>query len=246
MYKFDVFSQKVGDVTAYLQGKEKMPRAVLLEKYKAIYVPIPKVACTSLLITCAELLDMGDSNTYLTNDSIHRTYFPCARPPRRSASKDSLFFKRNYEGYFKFAFVRNPWARLVSCYRNKIDSPSLEWLRNNSSTRAVFDKDISFDTFARAIAEVPDESAEKHFRSQYTFLTDTHGELVTSFIGKFESMDMDLSHVFAHLGLANRKILHAMKSSSNKESYRTYYSDELKDIIHDRYAKDIKLFEYSF
>lgn len=225
---------------ARLQGKSKMPRAVLLEKHKAIYVPIPKVACTSLLIACSELLEMKKTPDL---SSVHETYFPCCKGFGEQAK---------YRNYFKFAFVRNPWDRLVSCYGNKIkQDPNFNdhWFKNGvsrglSKYDGAFKAGMSFEEFAYIVADIPDMEAEKHFRSQNTFICDKAGEISVNFIGKFENLNEDLNSVFNNIGLESREIPHVQKSS--RKVYREYYSESLKSRISDRYEKDIFLFNYSF
>ena len=124
---FSKVARKTDDFKTYfiasynrLQGKYRMGRTVLLQKYKAIYFPIPKVACTSILNMCTELLGIGGQ----PNLSVHDIYLPGVR------DLEGIY---SYKAYFKFAFVRNPWDRMVSCYSNKVrQDPSInnQWFKD--------------------------------------------------------------------------------------------------------------------
>lgn len=238
--KFSDLSTYMGSLNARLKGNAKMPKVVILKNHKAIYIPIPKVACTSLLIACAELLEMKEIPNI---SSVHSTYFPCVR----KFGENSV-----YKDYFKFAFVRNPWDRLVSCYGNKIKKNQNfndRWYRNGVSLGlakydGLFKAGMPFDEFANIIADIPDEDAEKHFRSQHTFLVDEKGDLLIDFVGRFEALDEGLDCIFKHLGVDYSKIPHEQKSPHR--NYKSYYSESLKARIYERYQKDICLFGYSF
>lgn len=89
--------------------EDHLPRtAVLLEAYNAVYIEVPKVACSSIKIALASLLGI-DLDALGGNP--HEVDFPAPR---------TLAGPGLYAGLFTFAFVRNPWDRLVSCYRDKI------------------------------------------------------------------------------------------------------------------------------
>jgi hypothetical protein len=82
---------------------------VLLERYRAVYIETPKVACTSIKTALAGVVgvDLGD-----TAGNPHEAQWPvpAALPARLGPRFPDLFV---------FGFVRNPWDRLVSCYRDK-------------------------------------------------------------------------------------------------------------------------------
>jgi hypothetical protein len=220
------------------QGKYRMGKTVLLREQNAIYFPIPKVACTSVLNMCADVLDIRSKDL-----SVHEIYFPGIQ------DLDKISYK--YNDYFKFAFVRNPWDRLVSCFRNKIrDDSSLsnKWFENGVSRGLLcygtFRPMMSFEEFVEAVLEIPDLEAEKHFRSQYTFLVDSNGEIIPNFFGKFENLNWDLMHVCERIGIHNPDLPHLQKSV--RKNYRDYYSNELREKVRNRYSRDIELFGYTF
>lgn len=84
---------------------------ILLENYSAIYIPIPKVPCSTVKKICADLLVIPVPFRALSEE-IHLIHFPCVRKYK---------IKDKYKDYFKFLFVQNPWLRLVSCYNDKIN-----------------------------------------------------------------------------------------------------------------------------
>jgi hypothetical protein len=42
---------------------------------------------------------------------------------------------------------------------------------------------MSFADFVAVVASIPDDDADSHFRSQYTFVTDEKGKIGVDFLG---------------------------------------------------------------
>lgn len=72
---------------------------------------------------------------------------------------------------------------------------------------------------------------------QLDFLTDEQGALIVDFVGIFEDLSSDSNKVFQSLGLENVSLPH--KNNSKHRNYRTYYTEEMREEINRRYAKDI-------
>lgn len=208
---------------------------------KALYIPVPKVACSSIKRVMATLIDVEIPGEGV---NVHRANFPVV----------DISALDQYTHYWKFGFVRNPWDRLVSCYSEKI-KPDSEFVgKTNSFVKGVhkglvkygvFEANMPFDAFLKAIVSIPDHEADQHFRSQHTFLTDTHGHLFANFVGKFETMDEDFQYVMQTLK-APSAITLSRSNKTRHSPYRKYYTDSLMDLFQKRYSKDISLFEYEF
>jgi hypothetical protein len=150
---------------------------------------------------------------------------------------------------YKFSFVRNPWARLVSEYRYH------------------YDRKYSFRDFVlHGLPEKDSYSdAYRHIRPQTDFLFDREGTQLVDFIGRFENLVADFSKVCCALNLpsdtlprinSNRKPrgkIHRLKKwlqpsrdIFSNQPYTAYYDDELHNIVEEMYIKDIQRFGYTF
>ena len=219
-------------------------RAFVLHEYEAVYFCIPKVASSTWNRVCATLLNFDIPET----DNIIQDL------PR--IDKAGIL---KHNDYFKFAFVRNPFDRLVSCYFNKIifyrDQLKKDPNWKNPTMRngifyglakfGIFKAGMSFEDFVRAVAKIPDAWADRHFISQYTFLTDESGTIFPDFIGKLENANKDFVYVLDKLGKTDILMPH-FKKSFEKKSYREYYTPELIRIVQKRYSKDLEMFGYEF
>ena len=70
------------------------------------------------------------------------------------------------------------------------------------------------------------------------------------FIGKFERREKDLTFISEKMGFIinpqfSVKKKEMQKSRSNKH-YTEYYNEETKQMVREKYAKDIEYFEYEF
>jgi hypothetical protein len=59
----------------------------------------------------------------------------------------------------------------------------------------AFRAGMSFDEFVRAVAAIPDEEADDHFRSQQTFVTNACGTIAIDSVGWFETLAHDFQRV---------------------------------------------------
>lgn len=146
---------------------------------------------------------------------------------------------------FSFGFVRDPYARLASCYRHKIVGVR-EQGKRISPLFAVYGRAfslrMSFAEFARAVAAIPDDRAEKHFRSQTRFLF-AGGRQVVDFIGRLERFDEDWAEVCRHTGL--QPVARAYNvTAAGQRRLEEWYDDSLLALVGERYAEDFALLGY--
>ena len=217
--------------------------AILLEPYRAVYVEIPKVACTSIKTALAEILGISLRST---GRDPHCIEWPMAE--RSSSHAGPLF-----PGLFTFAFVRNPWDRLVSCYRDKIrgevDGYTYFTIRPGvANCLARFDAFVpgmSFADFVAAVASIRDEDSDGHFRSQHTFVTDDEGKIGVDFLGRFERLAEDFRFVQERIGLPRQR-LPWLQRAHNAAKYTDFYNEETRQLAGERFRQDIEMFGYEF
>lgn len=108
-----------------------------------------------------------------------------------------------FRDYFKFAFVRNPYARLVSAYKycknNLLHScpknPHIRGLAENP------DCYTDFNTFVLRRQQVNNIAFFHAFVTQSDQLVDDTGAIPLDYIGRTENLDEDFLHILEKIGL---------------------------------------------
>ena len=182
-----------------------------------------------------------------------------------SVEKKKVIEEKYFNEYYKFMFVRNPYERLVSAYRNKIEFKTSgqrvsagwimeEWLKEN----------ISFSTFIERITHSEDILvANSHWRPYWKFKETFEHEF--DFIGKVENFETDFSIVCNSIDIPAKNIPHKNMSLKGKKAwerrkkalksnipiakpyhYSEYYTNETRNLVEKAYAQDLKDFNYSY
>ncbi|MDC7223537.1 MAG: sulfotransferase family protein, partial [Spirochaetales bacterium] len=221
---------------------------VALHQEKALYFAVPKVASTSIEYLLTEVIRkrLPPSILPLMDDGTH--YFKGKEKRHEMRYRRILLSKHQvskYSDYYGFAFVRNPWDRLVSCYRDKVEGKIIGPDTNPKGAQSIMvgreiaGETATFEEFVKVICSVPDEKSNRHYRSQYMFLTDKHGKLMPKDIFYFENLTEDFNKVCRKIGLDELQMPH--RNATKKKSFRDYYTPELVDMVSERYARDIEL-----
>ena len=158
---------------------------IISHKNKFIFFHIPKCAGTSVYASLCKSLEIVNGKGEPTCDEQDHILFK--NPPNERfgnslvlnqhcnyAGVENYFDEKGYDinEYFKFTFVRNPWARTVSYWTYEKDTRSFR-------DYCIEEKDIQF----------------------YRIKKPDCYELGVDYVGKSENLDQDFNHILDRLNL---------------------------------------------
>ena len=229
---------------------------MICRAFECIFVHIPKAAGRSVEMYFMNRLNLDrDDETHRQQMLLNDNDDPARGTEKLSHLSASEYVdcgyisQQDFDNYFKFSFVRNPWSRLVSEYR----------YRNFLSHK-------SFKDFVMSKLPKPGwDDKYRHVMPQSDMLYDNNGHLLVDFVGKFENLQQDFDQVCIQLGFNDSRLPHINSSDKksrelrrkaknifhrNKESslrrYNEFYDEETRGYVAELYQADIKNFNYCF
>jgi hypothetical protein len=130
-----------------------------------------------------------------------------------------------WNDYYKFAFDRNPWDRQISWYLYKTKSKR---------------RRPSFERFMSRRRRAYVDNHEIYMRDSV---------LAVDFLGRYETLEEDLNAALAAAGVKQRIDVPKVNVTPNKDrarDYRSYYSEELRELVGQWYVPEITLLGYEF
>lgn len=124
--------------------------------------------------------------------------------------------------YFKFAFVRNTWDRLVSLY---------EFIRQTPNIPGH--KDVLTMGFSEFLVQ-----QDNYHMGQLSMVDGI------DFLGRYENLEYDFSKVCTILGLPKLQL--PVTNKTVRSPYKMYYKDQDVRLVAKKYAEEIEKFGYDF
>lgn len=143
---------------------------------------------------------------------------------------------------FVFSFVRNPFLRAFSSYRDKIGRPTP--IRDRFCLQYGWDprKEISFVDFLKTIGDSCPCDEDQHWRAQHHNIM--FGVAPIDFIGNLEHYDEDIDELRRTIGLsANGEVKNAYKLKSETLMQKSFTDASIRLVL-DKYRTDFESFGY--
>ncbi len=141
--------------------------------------------------------------------------------------------RETYDGYYSFAFVRNPWDVAVSWFHYRLINPQVA---GHKQAEAAGD----FSSYVKRILAASDGA---HWVGlQHPFVVDEAGDMAVTFIGRYESLMADFAAVTARLGITTLELDHF--NQSYHAPWADLYTPETFAVVGGLVARDAALFGY--
>jgi hypothetical protein len=202
---------------------------VICHKHRAIFIHIQKTGGNS--VSAALGMSVVEANKHWRADELKAACDPAI-----------------WRSYFKFSFVRNPWARLVSWYEMiEAQRPRFEaGAALNRFQSAVLSRCNSFGDFLDLMDEdiVDDDGAKWIRRNQLDYLVDADGALLVDFVGRTETLASDFASILDRFEGVPAPLSHL--NATPHGPYQRYYTATQASAVAEWYAPDIECFGYRF
>lgn len=201
---------------------------ILSDKYKFIFIRQQKIGGSTMENNGIAVID--PNYIKFTKDKC-----PGEDPNHMCAETIEKLIPYKYDNYFRFTFVRNPWARLVSLYFHMNLGASDKTWRKKYHAKDFNPYKKPFDQFIK-------ECDNKVWANSHLPMKEFAGDV--DYIGKTENLQDDFDYICECIGAPQQDI--GWINKGNHKSYIEYYTDETREIVAQRYAEDIKMFDYEF
>ncbi|CAL8357928.1 unnamed protein product [Lota lota] len=242
-----------------LLSRRQVSRVYVEDRSGLLYCEVPKAGCSNWKRVLMVLGGSAVSTGAIPHEVAHN-----ANSLRRLDSYDRAAIAERLHAYTKFLFVREPFERLVSAFRDKFESP-------NSYYHPVFGRPIISKYRANASHSALRTGAGVTFREFVRYLLDVHRPvgmdihwepvsqlcnpclLRYNFIGKFENMEEEANFLLQNIGapgnlsfphFKDRNPLAERTSSRITQSYFAQLNSLERQKIYDFYYMDYLMFNY--
>ena len=208
-------------------------------KHNFIFVHIPKCAGTSIENYLVPLEGKHDPREIFLPYShyVPGEHGPYKKPfevPQHytlQSIKDILYSRGEsdfYNNAFKFSVVRNPWDRMVS-------------------EMSFFTKIFNTKHSIQGLCSTEHVSNHRFDINQVDFLT-VEGKIDVDKVIKFENVQNGFTEILKKLKLPFSKEggMLGRAEASNHEHYSKYYDSETRELVAEKYSKDIEYFNNEY
>lgn len=218
----------------------KKGQKLILDDLKAVYFSIPKTGCTSVKKFFSSYYDwkMAENVHDIKSEIFEHIFNKDVNTPE-------------YEDYYKFAFVRDPFSRLYSAYKSKI-KPGIEHPKYlDGVEKGLYNmglrKEDPFARFVEIVSKAPDEKCDPHVKPQWLFITNNDGKLAVDELYRFEDFVSEFNKLIKKLNLDidSCSVPHENRTQRNLDEYKEHYDRRLIDVVGERYVRDFDLLGYS-
>lgn len=175
-------------------------------KYKCLWFRTPKVGSRSI-------------NQYFLDSTPEDQYI---------YSSEVGYNSSDFEGWYKFAFVREPIDRFISCWKDKVLNRNFFGFSSQEHEEMK-----NLDNFISWVEGQNIDETEEHLRSQNALIDLDN----LNFLGRLENFEADMQHVADAIGMPLQKS-HRKNTSGKRE---VNLSELQRDRIAKIYAKDYQL-----
>lgn len=221
--------------------KVKTPNYFISEKLGVAYLRVPKAGCSSIqaLILATEKPELYEE----IKDEI----------------KEHVNFLHNTQGVFetskkppksliKFTFVRHPFNRLLSFYKNQINPSNVltEEMKNRLQEQLGkygFYIGMSFEDFVELLINDRDALNEHHVRPQVEFLFGDNG-LNVDYLGKLENISRHQSILGRLIGKPDLKLMKLNSTGGSDWRSSGYFNQQIVSELEKVYKYDLILLGY--
>ena len=211
-------------------------------KLKCIFVHIPKTAGTSIEVA----MDMHENKEdlgFVTVSLGANTNTLFGKGLQHLTAVQIKNYFKNFEEYFKFTFVRNPWDRFASA--TLYDGPKTK-NKNQISKKAFYQLGVKrFYKSSANLEKRPNINYgldHSHYTPQVEYILE-NGEPIVDYIGRYENLKSDFATICKKLKV---KCTLEHRNSVERKYYTEYYNNDAKQFVLEKYAKDIEYFGYEF
>lgn len=213
----------------------------MISKY--IYFGNPKVASSTILNT---LQSVESRLTGVQSEKIHdRENSPLLRPKDIGYEQFLKIIKD--DSFLKFSFVRNPYSRVLSCYRDKIIGhlPSRIRFTKKFNLLDNFGNDdiIPLSVFLGSIRKQQRKHMDSHWRPQTDQILFKFIEY--QYIGKLENFNQEfqevLKKIYPHEEVSVNNFIPHKTNSCN---HLNFFDETSKNLVRDIYKEDFENFNY--